>query len=212
MRLLIPTATAAITTYKAAASEGVSDEPLVPGGGGSTTQIVPRDPNDITGPGGFGEELFRQPGGTYGYTIRFQNKPEASAPAQEVFVTQTLDADLDWDSFQLTSFGWAGYQFEVPAGRQSYTTRINDPASSLVVEVTAAFNAVTGTLAWTFRSLDPVSLDLPADALAGFLPPDDDTGRGQGFVSYTIEPGVLDATGTRYDAQAASCLTRRRRF
>ncbi|WP_169979857.1 RHS repeat-associated core domain-containing protein [Tautonia rosea] len=201
-RGLIRVALPVVMGSRIANSETLSEEPLVPGGGGSSLQIVPRDPNDITGPGGIGEDLFRQPGGTYGYTIRFQNKPEASAPAQEVFITQTLDPDLDWDTFQLTSFGWAGYEFDVPAGRQSYTTRIDDPASSMVVEVTATLDASTGVLAWTFRSLDPISLDLPADALAGFLPPDDDSGRGQGFVSYTIEPGILDATGTQYDAQA----------
>jgi hypothetical protein len=172
-------------------------------GQGSTTQVVPADPNDIVGPDGFGAELHRQPGGTYGYTIRFQNKPEASAPAQEVVVTQQLDPDLDWDSFRLDAFGWAGLRFDAPAGARSHFVRLNDPASGLVVEVDVRFDAATGDLAWTFRSLDPVSLDTPADALAGFLPPDDATGRGQGFVSYTIQPRAGASTGTRYDAQAS---------
>jgi RHS repeat-associated protein len=200
---LVPRAAVVVGLSNKLAAETPSEQPPQPGGKSSTTQIVPRDPNDITGPGGFGDALYRQPGGTYGYTIRFQNRPDAAAPAQEVFLTQQLDADLDWDTFQLTAFGWADHQFAVPAGRQAYSTRINDPTRNLVVEVSAVFNAATGALAWTFRSLDPISLDLPADALAGFLPPDDDTGRGQGFVRYTIQPKLGATTGTRYDAQAS---------
>lgn len=172
-------------------------------GSSSTTQVVPSDPNDINGPGGYGEALYRQPGGTYGYVIRFQNKPEATAPAQEVFISQQLDSNLDWTTFQLRSFGWASRHFDVPAGLQSYFTRIEDPASNMVVEVSVNFNITNGALEWTFRSLDPISLDQPADPFAGFLPPDDDNGRGQGHVSYTVEPKPGATTGTRYDAQAS---------
>src|SRR5213596_3222459 len=44
-------------------------------------------------------------------------------------------------------------------------------ALGLFVDVSARFNLQTGLITWTFSALDPTSLDLPMDALAGFLPP-----------------------------------------
>ena len=162
-----------------------------------------KDPNDIVGPAGFGASGFLQPVGPFGYTIRFQNQPSATAPAQVVTVTQQLDDDFDWESFELKTFGWAGYEFAVPSGRQSYQTRVNDPNRDAIVDVNATFNPATGLLTWTLTTLDPVTLDQPLDSVtAGFLPPDDATGVGQGFVSYSVRPKANTATGTRYDAQA----------
>src|SRR5207244_3063062 len=43
--------------------------------------------------------------------------------------------------------------------------------------------------------IDPAT-QLPPDVLTGFLPPEDDTGRGQGHVSYTIRPKAGLPTGT----------------
>ena len=162
------------------------------------------DPNDIVGPQGFGPEGFVQPGGEFGYTVRFQNQPTATAPAQVVTVTQQLDADLDWTTFRLTGFGWGDNEFTVPAGRTSYHTRVTDAARNAVVDVNATFDPATGTLTWTLTTLDPVTFDQPLDDVdAGFLPPDDATGVGQGFVSYAVRPKAGAVTGTRYDAQAA---------
>ncbi|UCE27207.1 MAG: hypothetical protein JSW52_00175, partial [Candidatus Coatesbacteria bacterium] len=33
------------------------------------------------------------------YTVRFENMADATAPAQEVIVTDTLDENLDWSTF-----------------------------------------------------------------------------------------------------------------
>jgi hypothetical protein len=63
------------------------------------------------------------------------------------------------------------------------------------VDVTASVDA-TGTARWTMRTLDPSTGDLPEDALAGFLPVNDSTGRGQGHVSFTIKPRAGVAVGT----------------
>jgi RHS repeat-associated protein len=170
--------------------------------GATNEQRVPEDPNEIVGPAGFGTAGFIEPVGTFPYTIFFQNKPTAAVPAQEVFVTQQLDADLDWESFELLQFGWADKSVDVPNGLKSYHTAVDYPERNLVVDVTAVFDTVTGQLSWAFRSLDPITFDLPEDGLAGFLPPDDAAGTGQGFVRYAIQPKPGAVTGTRYDAQA----------
>jgi len=170
---------------------------------GINEQRTPGDPNEIFGPAGFDTPGYLTTPAVFPYTIYFQNVPTASVPAQEVFVTQQLDSDLDWDSFELTRFGWGSVSVDVPAGLKSYQTRVNDSASGLVVDVSAIFNSVTGELSWTFRSLDPVTFDLPWDGLAGFLPPDDTTGRGQGFVGYSIQPKQNAADGTEFTGQAS---------
>jgi RHS repeat-associated protein len=174
---------------------------------GTTLKKIPaagvHDPNEIIGPAGFGTQGYIQPVGSFQYTIGFENVPTATAPAQVVTITQQLDSDLDWDTFQLQSFGWADKEYQVPAGLQSYHTRVAYTEKNAIVDVNANFNAATGMLAWTFTTLDPVTLDQPADSVtAGFLPPDDANGTGTGFVSYSVQPKANAATGTRYDAKA----------
>ena len=73
----------------------------------------------------------------------------------------------------------------------------------VLVDITAGINLTTGLVTWTFTSLDPTTLDVPANPLLGFLPPDNAAGVGEGFVSYTIEPKVsADTNGTQIHAQA----------
>ena len=59
-----------------------------------------KDPNDIIGPSGFGDSYWIAGEQVLPYTIRFENDAEeATAPAQQVVVTQTLDDDLDLSTF-----------------------------------------------------------------------------------------------------------------
>ena len=91
----------------------------------STIAEAPTDPNFISGPSGYGTPGFVPDGGAFPYTINFENKPSAPAPAQVVEVTQQLDPDLDWSTFQLGDFGFGGQLYAVPAGLKSYQTRID---------------------------------------------------------------------------------------
>jgi len=166
-------------------------------------QITSDDPNDIVGPSGFGSQQYVTPGGKLPYTINFQNKPEASAPAAEVVVTHTLNADVDMETFELGDFGFGDVIVEVPIGRQFHRTRLDLRASrGLFLDVTAELNRATRAVTWTFSSLDPTTLDLPADPFQGFLPPDQNVPEGQGFVTFFVEPKVGLPNGTPLDAQA----------
>jgi hypothetical protein len=64
------------------------------------------------------------------------------------------------------------------------------------VDIQLSLNPATGLVTATLQSLNPIT-DLPPDALNGFLPPEDGTGRGMGFFSYLValKPGL--ATGTQ---------------
>ena len=169
-----------------------------------TVVRAPEDPNFIAGPVGYGSPGFVTPDAVMPYTIGFENAASASAPAQVVSVTQQLDPSLDWSTFQLGSFGFGGQEFAVPAGRTSYSTRIDARSTvGVYVDVDAEFDSHTGLVTWTFTSIDPTTFGVPVgDPTEGFLPPDVNSVEGQGFVSYTVDPIATDITGTTIDAQA----------
>ncbi len=187
-------------------------KPRDPDNGPGPTKIIdilrPIDPNEIIGPEGFGPQRFRQPSAApLPYTIYYENDPDqATAPAQEVVITHQLDADLDWSTFELSSFGFGDLTIDAPPGLQEYQTRVeyqNQDGSPLLVDVLAGLNRETGLATWTFRSVDPVSGALPDGVFDGFLPINDDTGRGEGFASYSIRPKAALATGVTFDQQAS---------
>jgi hypothetical protein len=70
------------------------------------------------------------------------------------------------------------------------------------VDITAQINYQNGQVNWIFRTLDPETGELPEDALAGFLPPNDATRRGEGHVSFSIRPRSDLAEGTSLANQA----------
>jgi RHS repeat-associated protein/uncharacterized repeat protein (TIGR01451 family) len=168
-----------------------------------TRAVRSQDPNDLIGPAGFGDAQFVSADQTLPYTIDFENLSSATAPAQQVVVTEQLDSDLDFTSFEFGDFGFGDTTVHVPAGLSAFHTRI-DARSTLgvFVDVTMGVNLTTGLVTWTFVSEDPQTLDIPADPLAGFLPPDQTPPLGEGFVSYRVRPRRAAPTGTRIDAQA----------
>jgi hypothetical protein len=115
--------------------------------------------------------------------IRFENASDATAAAQQVVVTQQLDSDLDWSSFRVDSCGWGELRFDVPADRPFYEARIDLSAThGFLVDVTAGIDVGTGIATWTFATIDPQTGEPTTDVFAGFLPPTDASGRGDGFV------------------------------
>jgi Ca2+-binding RTX toxin-like protein len=102
---------------------------------------------------------------------------------------------LDWTTFELTDIGFGTHWITLPQDRTFYTTTVS-LSQNLSVEIQAELDPVNGTVTWTFTSIDPTTLTLTDDPLAGFLPPNDDTGRGEGFVSYIIRPKTALPNGT----------------
>lgn len=161
------------------------------------------DPNDKIAPAGTGPENFIQADDILPYVIRFENLSSATAPAQDVLVSDSLDADLDWSTFQITEVGFNDVLIDdIPAGLQQYTTQMTVGSDPNPVDVTVAFDAQNGTITWRLRSRDPVTQNLPEDPWAGFLPPNDETGRGEGYVSYNVRPRAGLSTGTQIGNRA----------
>ena len=168
------------------------------------TAIKPVDPNALLGPVGFGTLGFVQPGGTWLYTVDFEN--DGTAAAQNVTVTEQLDSSLDWSTFQLGSFGFGTVNVSVPAGLTEYQTTVsyeNTDGSLLNVQVDLDFNVQTGLLTVTFTSLDPTTGEAPTGVFDGFLPPDNSSGIGEGYVTYIVQPKSALTTGTTINQQAS---------
>ncbi len=171
-------------------------------------QVFPGDPNEKDATPGAGSRHYVRAGTRIFYNVYFENVPTASAPAQEVFLTDLLDPGLDAASLQLVDAGWADTTLVAPAGVTAWSDRTaiadwragNMKPWWVDLAVTAS---PAGNLAWTFRTLDPETGDLPADALAGFLPANDSTGRGKGWVSFSVKTKAPLAPGTRIENSAS---------
>ena len=71
-----------------------------------------------------------------------------------------------------------------------------DEGKQWQVDITGEINPLSGRAEWTLRTLDPETDKRPEDPLAGFLPPNDESGRGEGHVSFLIRPRSDVVAGT----------------
>ena len=169
---------------------------------GVTQVVVPGDPNEKVGPPGTGPLRVVRVENDLRYTIHFENVITATAPAQEVFVTDKLDPSLDWSTFRVDEIMLGNHVIPVADDAAQFSARepINDHRAGVTkswwVDITAQLNPATGRVGWALRTLDPDTGELPEDPLAGFLPPNDTSGRGQGYVSFTIRPKAGVPIGT----------------
>src|SRR5581483_3711138 len=100
-----------------------------------------------------------------------------------------------------TAVSFGSTYIAVPAGLQHYSTTVmvTENDESFVVVVQLDLNAATGLITCSLQSIDPNTSLPPADLLTGFLPPEDGSGDGTGFVDFTISPvaGLPTGTGIR---------------
>ena len=164
---------------------------------GDSALVNSGDPNDKVGPAGFGPSDFVAAGSLLPYRIDFENASTASAPAQQVEITDQLSSNVDWSSFRITEVGWGDNVIAVPPDSQHFQATVpmtyNGETFDVLVEI--GINLTSGLITAQFLSIDPVT-ELPPDVLTGFLPPEDGTGRGMGHFTYTVMPKPGLPTGT----------------
>ncbi len=169
-----------------------------------SSQVVrPVDPNEKVGPLGVGEQRLVNATAPLQYTIYFENVATATAPAQQVVVVDYLSPYLDWSSFSFDEIAFGdqvipitdeGYQFHTRRAIDDYRPNEN---REWWVDVSGEINPFTGRVQWTFRTLDPATGEAPTDPMAGFLPPNDETRRGEGHVRFSVRPKDSVLPGTR---------------
>lgn len=183
----------------------------LPGNGeGSDTDFIINtvnswDPNDKIGPNGSGEERYININSPINYVINFENADSATAPAQEVFLTDTLDLT----KFTLSTFVQGNIKIgdsilQVPANKRSYNLTYDmRPEIDVLVDVEAGLDPFSGVASWKFTSLDPLTGELPDDPLLGFLPPNKSAPEGEGYVSFSIYVHDTLNTETRVENEAS---------
>ncbi len=164
------------------------------------------DPNEMIGPWGPDDQRhYIQPIHNMNYTITFENKSSATAPAHEVFVTDTLDATkYDLSTFGFSGFGWAENSYTVGGSKTKEFTRdmiYKVKGQDILVRVSGQFDEQTGIASWAFVSLDKNGNEI-YDPDLGFLVPNNDNRDGEGFVSFNIEHKPNPANGSTVSNKA----------
>jgi parallel beta-helix repeat protein len=156
------------------------------------------DPNDKSGPAGYGSEKFTTSDHSWGYMINFENIETATASAQEVTITDQLDiTKLDIETFNFGTVSFGTHEITFPEGTKSFATTVDlRPEKNLFVNIKAELNNTTGLLTWHFKSIDPATGLPPEDPMVGFLPPNVTSPEGQGYVIFSIQPKNGLTTGT----------------
>ncbi len=161
------------------------------------TTVASYDPNEMVGPSGYGGKNYIAKYPMMPYTILFENKSEATAPAHIVIITDTLDLSVfDISEFGFDSFGWADTTFSPPGNKlKEFSVDIDmRPELELITRVSARLDTLTGVIKWEFLSLNPETMDLEEDPFLGFLPPNITPPEGDGFVSFSV--GLKEELGT----------------
>ncbi len=164
------------------------------------------DPNEMIGPWGYDDQRhYIKPVHDMAYTITFENKASATAPAHEVFVTDTLDlSKFDPETFSFSSYGWADTVLVVGGSYTKEFTRdiaykVKD--QDILVRVSGQFDPQTGVAKWSFISLQKNGDEID-DPDLGFLLPNNDNHVGEGFVNFIIEHKKNPANGSTVSNKA----------
>lgn len=165
--------------------------------------LTSADPNDKLGLRGVGNDRFIRSGQQMDYLIRFENMPDASAPAQEVLIRDTLDTQsYDLSTFELGDITFSERLIEVPEGLQQFSTRVPVLNDQFELLITAKLVNETGIVTWKFTTIDPQLNDLPFDPLDGFLPPNQNAPEGEGSVAFTVKAYDDLTDGHKIDNEA----------
>ena len=166
--------------------------------------LIPSDPNDKIGSDGTGPEHWVHGLDPAAYQILFENKPQATAPAHEVVITDQLDLarfDLATFSFGPVTFGDFGVQ--TPPNVSEFSKDVDmRPTRNVIVRVGGQLDLVSGLVTWHFLSLDPAT-GLPSeDPDQGFLPPNTAPPGGEGSTSFAVDLLAGVSTGQEYRNKA----------
>ncbi|MCA1746142.1 MAG: hypothetical protein LC655_00485, partial [Bacteroidales bacterium] len=149
--------------------------------------LTSADPNDKLGLSGVKTQRYILPGLQMNYIIRFENMPDATAPAQEVLIRDTLDIRyLDVSTFTLGNITFSDQTVNVPDGQRSFFAKVPLEDERFELLIDANIVRETGIVTWRFTTFDPEINDLPFDPLDGFLPPNITSPEGEGSVSFSI--------------------------
>jgi PKD repeat protein len=152
------------------------------------TAVSSLDPNEKSGPAGFGTENYLRDTRSFPYTIHFENVDTASAPAHTVTVSDQLDlAKFDLNSFSFGNVFIGDSVLYVEPGLREFVLDKRMSNLGVTARVHGKLDMQTGLVTWTFRSLDATTLEDIEDPGIGFLPPNINRPEGEGAVSFFVK-------------------------
>ncbi len=165
----------------------------------SSISVGAIDPNEKYGPGGVGPEGWLNPDGSITYRIAFENLDTATAAAQEIRITDQLDTTvIAPTSLEFGQITFGDHTLIPLPGSHTYSGAVDlQPTLDLIVWVEADVDTITGEVEWRLLGRDPVTGQLPADPLLGFLPPNIVPAEGEGYVTFRVRPLAALPTGTQ---------------
>ncbi len=154
----------------------------------TVTAVSSLDPNEKSGPSGFGTENYMRDTRSFPYTIHFENMATATAPAHTVTVTDQLNvAKFDLATFSFGNVYIGDSVLYVEPGLREFVLDKQLDNLGVTARVHGRLDMQTGLLTWTFRSLDATTLEDIEDPDLGFLPPNVTSPEGQGAVSFFVK-------------------------
>lgn len=172
-----------------------------------STVVQSCDPNEMSGPLGLGDpetERYVKPGEWMTYTVYFENRADATAAAQEVRVTNPLSEYLDWSTFEMGEVAFNNQIDLGLSGKRNGTSEAAMKGTNTLVRTQLTLDEQTGTAEWYLRIVDPTTATgWPEDVFAGFLPPNDETFRGEGHLTYRVKVRDDAPHGVRIDNSAS---------
>lgn len=123
----------------------------------SQSSSTGEDSANIVGPVGVGTTNLVPNKSTLAYRIDFENDPISASSVQQATISEALDANLDPNTFQLTSIAFGGHVISLPAGTHYYqgTVDFTEGGQRLEVKIEAGINAATDEVFADFETLDP---------------------------------------------------------
>ncbi len=155
---------------------------------GDVAAVSSFDPNSISGPHGYGIDNYTSKKTPHSYTVFFENKPSATAPAHEVVVIDTLDkTKYDLSSFMFGSVDIGDTTIPITPTSAPLSLLVDlRPKRDAIVRIQASLDKTTGIVRWAFETLDPASMQPSEEPTGGFLPPNITPPQGEGSVSYLV--------------------------
>ena len=156
-------------------------------GHGFIRWVTSVDPNEITGPVGYGDANFISADQSLLYKIEFENNPNATAPAQKVIIRCPIDSNLELGTFKAGLIRFDVYEkdFEYRGARVRDKVDATDTTETFV-EIQIFIDPTTKEAVWLLQSIDPLTGLPPSNPLVGFLPPNNGT-NGQGHVTFSVD-------------------------
>jgi RHS repeat-associated protein len=195
-------------TWNPPNNPNATTKPIGEGGSGIASSV---DPNDKAGPNGYGgAKYISETDQLMPYMICFENQQNATGPAQIIRIIDTLDDDLNLSTFELVDIAFADQVIDISLGLDHYETSLDLTidneyvnTTELRCEIDVSLDYETRNLTFEMIGLDPNTGWLPENVMLGILYPDDESGRGEGHITYLIEHLEDPPTGTEITNKAS---------